>query len=696
MHRLIKELRRREVFRTVGLYVGVVWIVIEAASVFLPAFEAPDWVLRSIIIVAIIGLPVVVVMSWIYDFTDSGIKVQADPTDTLVVPFGGRKTDFTVIGVLAVALVFSIYLNVSGSGDGVVEPMQPVSVLIADFDNQTGDPLFDDSLEQALNIGLEGASFITAYKRTAAKNLLESVKPGSKLDEAGARLISLREGIKLVVAGSVVPDGDGFELAVRMLNPEDGALIAKSSADAKSKLDVLVAMSTLADDIREELGDQTVDDTDRPPGETFTSSSLEAVKNYTEAQELAANGRYDEAIPFYEQAIAFDGNFGRAYSGWALSLFYLGREDQAKALWERALTEMDTMTERERYRTLGLYYVAVAGDYQKAVESYQKLVDKYPADNTGHNNMAISYYFMLDFKKAMEAAGKGLEIYPTNKTMISNYAIFAMLAGEFDNGAKHAEELLAVDPGMWKAWLPVAMQKLANGDVAGAEHAYESMAKSSDRGAPFANLGLADIALYTGDYARAAELLEAGISGDQVDGNKRLLGRKYSALAEARAALGDIAGAREALRQGLDIQQGDGQLVPTALISLEIGDTALAAEIAGTLNQELQPKSRSYGRVIDGAIATQEGRYADAIDALRTAIALTDSWLVRFYLGRTYFVAGKYVEALDEFEVCQQRRGEASALFQDDDEPTWHAMARLNTWMAKTREQLGMAEPATY
>ncbi|MCZ6560449.1 MAG: tetratricopeptide repeat protein, partial [Gammaproteobacteria bacterium] len=520
------------------------------------------------------------------------------------------------------------------------------------------------------------------------------VKPGSTLDEAGARLISIREGIKLVVAGTVKPDDDGYELSVRMVNPEDGALIAESSQGANSKLEVLAAISALANEIREELGDDSVNETDRPLGETFTASSLEAVKNYTTAQDLAAAGRYDEAIVFYEQAIAADGEFGRAYSGWALSLFYLGREDQAAALWERALTEMDSMSERERLRTLGLYYVAVAGDYQKAVESYQALVDKYPADNTGHNNMAISYYFMLDFRKAMEAAGRGLEIYPNNKTVISNYALFAMLAGEFEIGATKAEELLAVDPGMWKVWLPIAMARMANGDIDGAKSAYESMAMAGERGAPFANLGLADIALLVGDYAEATELLEAGVSGDAVGGNKRLLGRKYIALAEARRGRGDEGGAREALETALETQQGNGQLVPAALIALSLGDKEYAANIAATLGQELAPNARSFGQLIEGAIATEEGRFADAIDALRSAIALTDSWLVRYYLGRAYFEAGRYVEALDEFESCYERRGEATALFQDDDEPTWHYMAWLNTWIEQARAKLGMSGTA--
>lgn len=688
MLNLIKELRRREVFRTVGFYVGISWILIEAASVMLPAFAAPEWALRGVIIVAFLGLPVAIVLAWFFDINESGIEVQADASDTVVVPFGGRKTDFAVIGVLAIALAFSVYMNITGDGASVAEPIEPISVLIADFDNRTGDPLFDDSLEQALNIGLEGASFITAYRRTSAESLLETLRPGSELDEDSARLVSMREGIKLVVAGLVETDGDGYELSVRVVNPEDGEVVGESSVDAGSKLEVLTAVSSLADDVREDLGDTSVDDSDRPFGETFTASSLEAVKNYTEAQRLAANGRYDEAIVFYEQAIAADGDFGRAYSGWALSLFYLGREDQAKALWERALSEMDKMSERERYRTLGLYYVAVAGDYPKAVESYQTLVDKYPADNTGHNNMAISYYFMLDFEKAMEAAGRGLAIYPNNKTVRSNYAIFAMLAGKFEIGKQYAEELLAVDPGMWKAWLPIAMARLASDDIDGAKAAYDAMSRSSERGLPFANLGLADIALFSGDYSAAIELLEDGVSDDGVGGNQRLLGRKYLALAEARRGKGDESGAQDALKLALETQQGNGQLVPAALIGLSLGDKQYAADIAVTLSAELSQNSRSFARLIEGAIATEEGRHADAVDALRAAIDLSDSWLVRYYLGRAYYEAGRYIEALDEFELCRERRGEVTALFQDDDEPTWRYMAWLDTWLLQARSKL--------
>jgi tetratricopeptide (TPR) repeat protein len=663
MRKLIAELRRREVFRTLGLYIGISWILIEASSVMLPAFGAPEWTLRAVIICAIIGLPITAVLAWIYDVTESGIEVQDATAVAPDIPFGGRKADFAVIGVLVLALAISVYMNITGTRTVIAQAVIPVSLLIADFDNQTGDPLFDDSLEQAFSIGLEGAAFVTAYKRTSAVRLLEQLKPGSELDEEGARLVSIRD--------------DGYDLSARLVSPDDGETVAEFSVAANNKLEVLTAISALTDEVREELGDESVDDEDRPLGETFTSSSLEAVKNYTEAQNLAATGRFDEAIKSYEQAIAADGDFGRAYSGWAL-------------LWKRALAEMDSMSERERLRTLGLYYVAIAGDYPKAVESYEALVEKYPADNTGHNNKAIAYYYMLDFRKAMESAGEGLRIYPSNKTVRLNYALFAMLAGEFEEGAKYANEVLETDSGMWKAWLPIAMEKLASGDIKGARDAYESMAKAGSRGEPFANLGFADIALYTGDYEQAVELLEAGVEGDAVGGNQRLLGRKYLALANARIRLGSTEAANAAILQGLAVQQGDGQLVPAALLHLELGNKEAATDIANALVQHLQPKSRSFGRVIQGAIAIEEGRFADAMDSIRAGIALTDSWLSRFYLGRAYFEAGQYIEALDEFESCMERKGEATALFLDDDEPTYHYMAALKTWLNKSREALGM------
>lgn len=258
MHRLIKELRRREVFRTAGLYVGVVWIIVEVLSVLFDVYSLPEWVLQGAIILAVVGLPVTIVLAWIFDITEKGIEVQAESADTTVIPFGGQHMDFVVIGVLTVALIFSVYLNIAGEGNAVQEAIEPLSVLIADFDNQTGDPLFEGSLEQALQIALEGAAFISAYDRGDAERIAQELQSTSELDSAMAQRVAAREGIKLVLVGSIVANGSEFDLVVNAIAPISGEVIAEADATAASKADVLSAMNDLAADLREQLGDVPV------------------------------------------------------------------------------------------------------------------------------------------------------------------------------------------------------------------------------------------------------------------------------------------------------------------------------------------------------------------------------------------------------------------------------------------------------
>ena len=124
MQHFIRELRRRAVFRTAGLYVGICWIVIEASSIVLPAFGAPEWTMRAVIVAAFVGFPITLVLAWVYEITDRGIIVQEEATDTVVIPFGGRRMDFVVIGVLSVALVFSVYLNFTSTSGPVEQPAQ--------------------------------------------------------------------------------------------------------------------------------------------------------------------------------------------------------------------------------------------------------------------------------------------------------------------------------------------------------------------------------------------------------------------------------------------------------------------------------------------------------------------------------------------------------------------------------------------
>ena len=692
MQNFIRELRRREVFRTAGLYVGVAWIVIEGASVLLPAFDAPDWVLRALIYVAVIGFPVTLVLAWIYDITDKGIEVQADPTDTIVAPLFGRKMDFVVIGVLSVALIFSLYMNFT-SGPEVVEQPEPLSVLIADFVNKTGDELFTGTLEQALQIGIESAPFVTGYRRDAALKLASSLQPLSALDEAAARLVAVREGVKLVMAGSIEENNGSYTLYVRAVDPTGGEEMFSVEVDAKDKLDVLAAVGTLAGDLREELGDKSLDREKLITSETFTARNLEAAQAYARAQSLAYNARYEESIDYYKQALEHDPDFGRAYGALALSASSLGRTDEAAEYWEKALENLGTMTERERLRTLGIYYSRVTRNREMAIQTYTELAEKFPADDAAHNGLAIQLFYTLDFDAALEAGGKLLEIYPNSVMGRSNYALYAMYASDFETAVTEAEKVRELDPDYFKGWLPTAMKALSDGDMDSAAQAYQSMSEIGFRGASTASLGNADMAMFHGNYDEAVSLLEAGIAADEAANSQYFAATKYIALAEAHLRAGRQREMLEALATGLSLSSREAQSVPAALLYIETADIESAQQVTADLRRQLQPKSRAYALLIDALIEEQAGNTIEAIDLMSSAIELADLWLIRFYRGRSYLEAGYYAEALDELTSAQERRGEATAVFLDD-LPTYRYMATLPYWLGRAQEGLGMTADA--
>jgi len=263
----------------------------------------------------------------------------------------------SVTGTLVVSgLAYSVYLNMTA-----IPPVEidPVSVLIADFDNQTGDPAFDGSLEKAFQIGLEVAPFITSYSRLDAQGIAgelgQEIGEERGLDTDVARLVSVRENIGLVLSGSILPDGKGYELTVVAIEPQAGEIIAEADADAADKNDVLAAVGQLAGELTEELGGDVLEEDIAFAADSFTAASLDAVKSYTLAQDLQHQRRDEEAAEYYAEAVELDPNFTRAYSGWALSAFTLGQTQRSEELWALALANLDRVTERERLRTLGLY-----------------------------------------------------------------------------------------------------------------------------------------------------------------------------------------------------------------------------------------------------------------------------------------------------------------------------------------------------
>ena len=572
------------------------------------------------------------------------------------------------------------------------------SLVVANFTNTTGEDVFDGTVEEALTIGLESASFLNAFSRREATRLAAIVAPKAPLDEQTARLVAIREGLDLVIGGRVETNADGYRLYVRGISPETGSLVTESQRAVSTKDRVLEAIGELAKEVRRALGEVPLEASSQSTAtsapETFTAATLEAAHAYTEAQRLADSGRDNEAVEFYNQAATLDPNFGRAYSGLGVSYLRLGRLDDARTAWNKCLSLVDRMTERERYRTLGLYAQQMAGNYEQAIEHNRALVERYPGDSTGFNNLAVAYFMTLNFPSALEAGRQALALNARRTRYRANEALFAMYASDFNGARQAATQAISQDGTYFKAYLPLAMAAVDVGDAAAVAAAYDRMAKSGRSGASLAATGLADFDIYNDRIPEAIARLQPAIVADEQGKNAIGATNKYFALADALAAAGKAADAVAAVDKALAASRRDIDLVAAARLLIHVDRQPQAAKLAAELNARLPTQSRAYGRLVDGWLAADAGRATDAVAAFLESRKLADFWLARFSLGVAYVNAGAFGEALSELDSAQRRRGEAMAVFLDD-VPTARYLSALPYWLGRAQEGLGQQAAAT-
>ena len=576
--------------------------------------------------------------------------------------------------------------------NALVQP-DPKSVLIADFDNQTGDAVFNQLVESALTVSLEGASFIDAYQRSEAQRIIEQISNGSRLDVPSARTVAQREGIDIVVGGAIKSERSQFRIDVEVIDPVPGTVLATRSVRARDRDGVLAAIGQVGAEIRAALGDTKSQSAIANSRETFTAASLEAASAYMQGQELLNASRYKESIPLFERAVALDPQFGRAYASLAVSTFYIGDREKSNALYKTAFGLTERMSERERLRTFGTYYLTVGQAYTEAIGNYTKLVEAYPADRVGFNNLAVAYSYTLNYPKALEAGRRALALYPASLKYRSNVAWYALYSSDFAAAAEEAKKVIEADANYFQAYTPLALSAIVTGSEP-ARAIYDRMATTDSRGSSRAAIGLADLAMYDGRYADAISTLPVAIAEDRATGNGAGAAAKYIALAEAYLAQGARDRAIVTTQQALMASTGETVRLAAARILVGARRDGQALGIAKELRQQTRGYSRAYADIIEADVALARGKPADAIELLRAAQKASDLWLVHFLLGRAYVESGGFPEAIAEFDACVRRRGEAAAIFIDDI-PSVRYLATVPYWHGRAQEGLGLSEQAT-
>jgi tetratricopeptide (TPR) repeat protein len=608
-----------------------------------------------------------------------------------------------VFGVPVVAAVIALAIGVPAPiwyfSRAAGPPIQraPVSVLIADVSNASGDAAFDGTVEQSLGIAVEQASFITVYPRKEARALASKLSPagGGRIDTAASQLIARSEGLKVVLAGSVARKGSGYVVAVNVIDPGDGRVLRTISAESPSRERVLKAVDTVAAGVRAFLGETKAEAANLASAETFTTASLGAMQAYSRAQELSAQGRREEALKAYAEAVAADPEFGRAYAGMGTTYYNLKQIDKADEAFQKALKRLDRMTDRERYRTLGGYYITVVRNYEQARDAFAELVKKYPSDNVGYGNLALSHFFLHEFARAKEMGVKSVELSPRDNRQRSNLASFAMYDGDFTMAIAEAETLLQQNPNYDRALLTLALSRLAEGNSRGALEAYERLAGTTSFGAAAAVIGRADVALSEGRGRDALEIVAPRLEAARQAGDTATLGAFYVASAEASLAAGRKGEAARYAEAAAGISKHEAVLFPAALVLIQTGREDAAQEIAAKLEAQLQAQTISYARLIDGQAALVHGRFGHAIEALRAAQQRYDSWFSHLLLGRAFMDAGPAhaAEAVLEFEKCLKRKGEATDAFLNDT-PSVRYLPQVYYWLARAQELVGSTAAA--
>jgi hypothetical protein len=364
----------------------------------------------------------------------------------------------------------------------------------------------------------------------------------------------------------------------------------------------------------------------------------------------------------------------------------LGHRAEADQYYKEAMQRMSHMTDREKYSTRAGYYLMTRND-DKALDECSNWVKEYPADTKGLANLALVHLYRRDLQHAVEEGRRSSDIYPKNVLWRDNLALYMMYAGDFSSAEREAAKVIELNPAFDKAYVATALSQLAQGQVDKARETWKRLAPVDKRGASWSAEGLADIALYQGHLTEAAGILEKAIADDDRTKETDSAAINRLALASARLSQSNTAAALTLAERAIAQSKEVPVRLMAARLFIQAHKPEAARKLAEGLALELDPEARSHARLIDGEIELEAGKASTAIGLFVEAQKLTDTWLVHFLLGQAFLAAESYSDAVNQFDTCIRRRGEATALFLDEI-PTYRYFPPVYYYKGRAEEAL--------
>jgi tetratricopeptide (TPR) repeat protein/class 3 adenylate cyclase len=299
------------------------------------------------------------------------------------------------------------------------------TVVLADFENKTGDAVFDDTLKQALSISLRQSPFlnIVSEEKVGATLKLMTRPADTRLTPQVARDICQRANSKAYIAGLIARVGSQYVIGLNAVNCQTGAVLAQQQSKAAEKEKVLDALGNASAKLREELGESlsTVEKFDTPLADA-TTPSLDALKAYSQG---LIKSRHSDAdtVPFFKRAIELDPTFASAYETLGTAFYNMGELSAARDNFTKAFDLSGRTSERERFVIGARYYQMVTGEIEKAIENFQLWVQAYPRDARAHGNLGGLYGETGRFENAVAETLQALQLAPNSGANYANLGL---------------------------------------------------------------------------------------------------------------------------------------------------------------------------------------------------------------------------------------------------------------------------------
>jgi len=577
------------------------------------------------------------------------------------VPVAGRKLWKVLVPaavvLVALAIVGGFYFRSRQTTHRLTEKD---SIVLAEFTNTTGDPVFDGTLRQGLSAQLEQSPFLSLLsdQRVAQTLALMAQPKDARLTRELAHEVCQRTASAASIEGSISSLGSQYVVGLKAVNCRSGDVLANEQATAGGKEQVLKALGEAATKMREKLGESlaSVQKYDAP-AENVTTPSLEALQAYSLGyQAMMERGDDAAAVPLFQRATSPDPNFAMAYARLGASYTNLGESARAAENTRKAYELRERVSEREKFYIASHYEDIVTGNLQTARKTYELWAQTYPRDDIPRHNLGVIYMQLGDYDKALAQAQEAMKLDPGSGLSYGNLVVSYVQVNRLDEARATAQEAQAHNLDNPQIHYILYGIAFLQHDAAGMER--EAAGLMGNPGCEDCMLDTeSDTAAYGGQFAKARELTRrASDSAQRADEKEKAAG--YEAEAAVREALvGNMSQAKQQAQAALTLSTGEGVEALSAIALGLAGDapqaTRPAADIAKRFPEDTMVQFVDLP-MIHAAAALQSGSANKALEALAPAAPYElglGSVLYPVYLrGEAYLAAHQGSAAAAEFQ----------------------------------------------